>query len=49
MKEDLPDFRHFAPARCLLSSGRVLAVKPDAEPVFQPPRVFPPASVPEAF
>lgn len=36
MKEDLPDFRHFAPARCLLSSGRVLAVKPDAEPFFQP-------------
>ena len=36
MKEDLPDFRHFAPARCLLSSGRVRAVKPDAEPFFQP-------------
>ena len=36
MKEDLPDFRHFAPARCLLSSGRVLAVNPDVEPFFQP-------------
>lgn len=35
MKEDLPDFHHFTPARCLPSSGRVLAVKPDAEPFFQ--------------
>lgn len=35
MKEDLPNFRHFAPARCLLSSGRVLAVKPDTEPLFE--------------
>lgn len=35
MKEDLPDFRHFAPARVLLSSGRVLAVETDPEPFFQ--------------
>lgn len=35
MKEDLPDFRHFAPARVLPSSGRVLAVEPDTEPFFQ--------------
>lgn len=34
MKEDIPDFRHFAPARVLLSSGRVLAVEPDTEPFF---------------
>lgn len=36
MKEDIPDFRHFAPARVLLSSGRVLAVEPDTEPFFEP-------------
>lgn len=35
MKEDIPDFRHFAPARVLLSSGRVLAVETDPEPFFQ--------------
>lgn len=35
MKEDLPDFRHFVPARVLLSSGRVLAVEADTEPFFE--------------
>lgn len=34
MKEDLPAFRHFASSRVLLSSGRVLAVKPDTEPLI---------------
>lgn len=34
MKKDLPDFRHFAPARVLLSSGRVLTAEPDIEPLF---------------